>query len=95
VRFPLPLLPPPPRPAKPPMASINALGEIVMSTGAVLGTRQMARYYKQRPRPAETRESVLISAMVQVCVCECARDEHIHSYRRPTVLFHIPMPISW
>ncbi len=54
------------------MESINALGEIVMSTGAVLGTRQMARYYKQRPRPAETRESVLISAMVQVrsaCVC--------------------------
>ncbi len=48
------------------MESINALGEIVMSTGAVLGTRQMARYYKQRPRPAETRESVLISAMVQV-----------------------------
>ena len=34
----------------------------------VLGTREFAQYYKQRPRPLETRESVLINQIVAKCV---------------------------
>jgi pre-60S factor REI1 len=45
---------------------MNALGELMMNNGKVIGTRQMARYYKQRPRPEDTRDSVLINQMVQV-----------------------------
>ena len=49
---------------KPTIEDLTDLGEIKMSNGLVIGTRQLQRYYKQRPRPRDTRESVLISEMV-------------------------------
>jgi pre-60S factor REI1 len=30
----------------------------------ILGSREFARYYKQRPRPSEGRDSILVNALV-------------------------------
>ncbi|KDO30833.1 hypothetical protein SPRG_04734 [Saprolegnia parasitica CBS 223.65] len=39
--------------------SISETGELVLPSGARLGQRELRRYYKQRHRPDEVRESVL------------------------------------
>ncbi|OQR91227.1 hypothetical protein THRCLA_22482 [Thraustotheca clavata] len=39
--------------------SISETGEMVLPNGARLGQRELRRYYRQRHRPEETRESVL------------------------------------
>eukprot|EP00708_Paratrimastix_pyriformis_P002790 GAFH01001547.1.p2 GENE.GAFH01001547.1~~GAFH01001547.1.p2 ORF type:complete len:441 (-),score=206.89 GAFH01001547.1:236-1513(-) len=43
---------------------IRPSGELVLSNGAQLGTRELARYYRQKFRPPETRKAVLVNAMV-------------------------------
>lgn len=37
--------------------------ELILPSGMRLGSRTLLRYYKQKFRPAETRESVLINLM--------------------------------
>ena len=44
---------------------MTAVGELVMSNGKVIGSRKMARYYKQRPRLEDSRDAVVINQMVQ------------------------------
>jgi pre-60S factor REI1 len=39
--------------------SVSATGELVLPSGRRLGLRELRRYYKQRHRPTENRESVL------------------------------------
>jgi pre-60S factor REI1 len=34
------------------------------SSGKVLGSRDLARYYKQRPKPQETRRSVIVNTII-------------------------------
>eukprot|EP00455_Lapot_gusevi_P024568 TRINITY_DN2561_c0_g1_i3.p1 TRINITY_DN2561_c0_g1~~TRINITY_DN2561_c0_g1_i3.p1 ORF type:complete len:251 (-),score=59.13 TRINITY_DN2561_c0_g1_i3:36-788(-) len=43
--------------------SVSALGEWLMSDGTVIGHRSLLRYYKQKPRSTDQRESVLINML--------------------------------